>query len=82
MMSSMSAPRRVRALPSPIAQRSASATLLLPQPFGPTIPVRPGRMSSDAGSAKLLKPAIPSRTKRAAMPGYAAAASTAFSKSA
>src|SRR6195952_2155841 len=65
--SSISPPRRLRALASPIAQRRASATLLLPQPFGPTIPVSPGRISTVAGSGKLLNPAIPSRTKRATM---------------
>src|ERR1700710_1334188 len=74
MTSSISAPRRVRALASPIAQRSASATLLLPQPFGPTMPVRPGRISIAAASAKLLNPAIPSRTKRAPMPASAGGA--------
>jgi len=35
----------------------------LPQPFGPTMPVSPGRISMTAGSAKLLKPAIRSRAK-------------------
>jgi hypothetical protein len=33
--SSISVPRMLRALASPIAQRSASMTLDLPQPFGP-----------------------------------------------
>jgi hypothetical protein len=31
---------------SPITQRSASTVFDLPQPFGPTIPVRPGPISS------------------------------------
>ncbi len=40
--SSISPARSERVLCSPIAQRSASTTLDLPQPFGPTMPVRPG----------------------------------------
>src|SRR6185437_14065753 len=61
--SSISPPRMERALFSPIAQRSASTTLDLPQPFGPTTPVRPGRISTVAGSAKLLNPAMRRREK-------------------
>ena len=41
---------------SPITQRSASSRLDLPQPLGPTTPVRPGAMTSSVGSTKLLKP--------------------------
>ena len=63
MTSSISVPRIVRALFSPIAQRSASTTLDLPQPLGPTMPVRPGRISIVAGSAKLLNPAMRRREK-------------------
>jgi hypothetical protein len=63
--SSMSPPRSERAEVSPIAQRSASTTLDLPQPLGPTMPVRPGRMSRQTGSAKLLKPAMRSRVSDA-----------------
>src|SRR5208283_3969245 len=63
MTSSISPPRRLRAEFSPIAQRSASTTFDLPQPFGPTIPVRPGRISTLAGSAKLLNPAMRRREK-------------------
>src|SRR5271156_5332799 len=63
MTSSISPPRRLRAELSPIAQRSASTTLDLPQPFGPTMPVSPGRISTTAGSAKLLKPAMRRRVK-------------------
>src|SRR5437763_14884696 len=63
MTSSISPPRRDLALFSPIAQRSASTTFDLPQPFGPTMPVRPGRISMLAGAAKLLMPTIRSRAK-------------------
>src|SRR5437763_16865227 len=41
---------------SPIAQRSASTRLDLPQPFGPTTPVRPGSITKSVGSRKDLKP--------------------------
>src|SRR6185312_11903517 len=61
--SSISPPRSERALVSPIAQRSASTTLDLPQPLGPTMPVRPGRISTLIGSAKLLNPAMRRRRK-------------------
>ena len=42
---------------SPITHRSASTMFDLPHPFGPTIPVRPGSISSSAVSAKDLNPA-------------------------
>ena len=42
MTSSMPAPRIDLGEHSPITQRIASSTLDLPQPFGPTTPVRPG----------------------------------------
>ena len=61
--SSISPPRRLRALLSPIAQRNASTTLDLPQPFGPTMPVSPGRISTFVGSAKLLNPEMRMRRK-------------------
>src|SRR5258708_38403623 len=61
--SSISPPRRPRALVSPIAHRRASTMLDLPQPFGPTIPVSPGRISTPVCSAKLLNPAIRSLLK-------------------
>src|SRR5258708_20666356 len=61
--SSISPPRRPRALVSPIAHRRASTILDLPQPFGPTIPVSPGRISTPVGSAKLLNPVIRSLLK-------------------
>src|SRR5882757_11258330 len=41
---------------SPIAQRSASTRLDLPQPFGPTTPVRPGSITKSVGSTNDLKP--------------------------
>ena len=41
---------------SPITQRSASTRFDLPQPFGPTTPVRPGSILNSAASQKLLKP--------------------------
>ena len=41
---------------SPITQRSASTRLDLPQPFGPTTPVRPCSMWKSVGSTKDLKP--------------------------
>src|SRR4051794_41200024 len=52
----MPPPRSDLGLDSPIVQRIASRRLDLPQPFGPTTPVRPGSMRSSAGSTKLLKP--------------------------
>ncbi len=61
--SSISPPRSDFAEASPIAQRSASTTLDLPQPFGPTMPVSPGRISRLATSGKLLKPAMRRRVK-------------------
>ena len=41
---------------SPITQRSASTRFDLPQPFGPTTPVRPGSMRKSVGSTKDLNP--------------------------
>ena len=41
---------------SPITQRSASTRFDLPQPFGPTTPVRPGSIRKSVGSTKDLKP--------------------------
>src|SRR5438034_5159448 len=54
--SSIRLPRRLLALCSPSAQRTASEMLLLPQPLGPTMPVIPGRMRTIVFSAKDLKP--------------------------
>src|SRR5262249_40303715 len=57
MTSSIFSPRRDLALCSPRTQAIASDTLLLPQPFGPTIPVTPDSMTAiSALSEKDLKP--------------------------
>ncbi len=61
MTSSMARPRRCFALCSPIAQRMASTTLDLPQPFGPTTPVTPSSKEKTTRSAKDLKPEISRR---------------------
>src|SRR5262249_23683962 len=53
---SMSAARSDLCEVSPIAQRSASTRLDLPQPFGPTTPVRPGSITKSVGSTNDLKP--------------------------
>src|ERR1700688_4614584 len=41
---------------SPITQRSASTRLDLPQPFGPTTPVRPGSIRKSVDSTNDLNP--------------------------
>ena len=41
---------------SPITHLKASNKLDFPQPLGPTMPVRPGRISISTGSTKLLNP--------------------------
>src|SRR5476651_527909 len=46
---------------SPITQRSASTRLDLPQPFGPTTPVRPGSIRKSVGSTNDLNPIRRSR---------------------
>src|ERR1019366_7230605 len=61
--SSISPPRRPRALLSPMAQRSASTMLDLPRQCGPTIPVSPGRMSPAVRAARLLNPVMRSLLK-------------------
>ncbi len=43
---------------SPITQRRASTRFDLPQPFGPTTPVRPGSIGNSVGSTKVLNPAM------------------------
>src|SRR6185437_6329566 len=50
-------PRRRLAALSPITQRIASMMLDLPQPLGPTMPVRLVGKCSTVGSTKDLKPA-------------------------
>ena len=54
--SSISAARIDLCEVSPITQRSASTRFDLPQPFGPTTPVRPGSIRKSVGSTKDLKP--------------------------
>jgi hypothetical protein len=56
MTSSMSAARIDLWEVSPMTQRSASTRFDLPQPFGPTTPVRPGSIRKSVGSTKDLKP--------------------------
>src|SRR6202042_1727009 len=56
MTSSMSAARIALWEDSPITQRNASTRLDLPQPFGPTTPVRPGSIRKSVGSTNDLKP--------------------------
>ena len=60
--SSMPEPRMFLYELSPITQRRASTRFDLPQPFGPTTPVRPGSILNSVGSQKLLKPARRSRS--------------------
>src|SRR5215472_3934228 len=55
--SSISPPRSRRALASPMTQRNASTRFDLPQPLGPTIPVRPGSIGSSVASTNDLNPA-------------------------
>ena len=57
MTSAMLSPRRYLAESSPITQRTASMTLDLPQPLGPTTPVRLLGKLTWVGSTKDLKPA-------------------------
>src|SRR5689334_12061336 len=61
MTSSMPEARMFLCELSPITQRSASSRLDLPQPFGPTTPVRPSSISISAGSTKDLNPVSRSR---------------------
>ena len=56
MTSSMPEARMALYELSPITQRMASTRLDLPQPFGPTTPVRPGSITNSAKSTKDLKP--------------------------
>ena len=56
MTSSILPPRSVLAPCSPITQASASTTLDLPEPFGPTTQVTPGSNSRVVADAKDLKP--------------------------
>src|SRR5690606_1005744 len=56
MTSAIAPPRRLFAPCSPITQASASTTLDLPDPFGPTTQVIPGSKRSVVVEAKDLKP--------------------------
>src|SRR6195952_5283386 len=56
MTSSILPPRRVFAPCSPMTQASASTTLLLPEPFGPTTQVTPCSNAKVVVVAKDLKP--------------------------
>src|SRR5215211_4757470 len=56
MTSSILPPRSVFAPCSPITQDTASTTLDLPEPFGPTTQVMPGSKRRIVGEAKDLKP--------------------------
>ncbi len=53
----MDSPRSADALDSPSTQRTASITLDLPQPLGPTTPTRSPGTEILVGSTKDLKPA-------------------------
>src|SRR5262249_14508126 len=66
MTSAISPPRRLLADCSPSTQRTASTTLDLPLPLGPTTAVTPGGNSKTVLSAKLLKPTNSSRFSMAA----------------
>ena len=46
---------------SPITQRNASTRFDLPQPLGPTTPVKPGSIMKSVGSTNDLKPSRRSR---------------------
>ena len=75
MTSSIFSPRRLFALCSPMTQVRASATLLLPHPFGPTIAVTPRSKDSSARSENDLKPddfqTVEAHVRRAGMVGGA-----------
>src|SRR3954447_10990848 len=56
MTSSILPPRRLFAPCSPITHASASTTLDLPEPLGPTMQVMPGSSCNDVDEAKDLNP--------------------------
>src|SRR5687768_6235731 len=68
MTSSIFSPRRLLALCSPSTHVMASATLLLPQPLGPTMAVTPSSKASSDRSEKDLKPEISRRSRRITVP--------------
>ena len=57
MTSCIESPRNAAARDSPRTQRTASITLDLPQPFGPTTPTSCPGTCIEVGSTKDLKPA-------------------------
>ena len=63
MTSSMRALRRARVLWAPSTQVTASTTLDLPEPLGPTTAVTPGSNSRTVVSAKDLKPFMVNRLR-------------------
>ena len=62
--SAIDSPRKCLAEISPITQRTESMMLDLPQPFGPTTPVRLLGKVTVVGSTNDLKPAILSFVRR------------------
>ena len=64
---------------SPMTQRIASTRFDLPQPFGPTTPVRPGSILKSVGSQKLLNPARRSRSNFMGLALYFSSAHAATS---
>ena len=69
---------------SPITQRRASTRFDLPQPFGPTTPVKPASILNSAASQKLLKPVRRKRSNfivATLRPGGPCANSPAFAPS-
>src|SRR5690349_9348614 len=69
MTSCIDSPRSAEALDSPSTQRTASMTLDLPQPFGPTIPTSLPGVAIVVGSTNDLKPASLIWVRRKADPG-------------
>ncbi len=66
--SSIESPRNCFALCSPITQRMASETLVLPQPFGPMTPVMPSPKDSEVLSTNDLNPWSSSRFRNIRVP--------------
>jgi hypothetical protein len=58
----ISPPGRRLAEPSPMTQRRAWTRFDFPQPFGPTMPVRPGSIASSVASTKDLNPTSRNRS--------------------
>jgi hypothetical protein len=66
--SSIPSPRMAVGRFSPITQRSASSRFDLPQPFGPTTPVRPSAITRSVGSTNDLNPFSRSLLNRTCLP--------------